>query len=259
MKRKIWFHVLLGLVASCKSTSAFAQSDYRSKRIASNVVEPSVPSKSKVSFVSATAGNVANGDKSKNRGKRKSRAVTLWVHAVSIFLLANYRSACWPAFLIRIPLPVWNLVHSVSGMLFSGSVITTTILEWTVVATGERDVSKFWFEQVPKVEKAVVLPALTGSMISGVAQAFLRYESLRMAPRHIKSTMHLLFLFGIWWGVTDRHTQSKAQQVVEEDTSRGRLPGVLRVRRISNVVSCLFLVVIYAIMVLKPGYVPAAM
>jgi len=37
------------------------------------------------------------------------------------------------------------------------------------------------------------------------------------------------------------------------EAADGALPGVLRQRRISNVVSCAFLVALYATMVLKPG------
>jgi hypothetical protein len=186
--------------------------------------------------------------------KNKSRLVTtVWVHVVTIFIVANYRLKCWPAFLVRVPLATWSLLHAVSGMLFAGSIITTTILEWIVVSSRDQSVNSFWFQQVPKVEQMVVLPALTGSIISGVAQAFLNYKSLRHAPRHVKSSLHILFLFGVWWGVTDRRTQGKAQEATFESNS-DKLPTVMLQRRVSNSVSCGFLIALYAVMVLKPGY-----
>lgn len=191
---------------------------------------------------------------SKAKKKKKSRLVTIWVHAVSIFVVGNYRSRCWPGFLTSISLPSWTLVHALSGMVFAGSILTTTILEWIVVSSRERPVNEFWFAQVPEMEKFVVLPALTGSIVSGVAQAFLTYGSLRHAPRHVKSSLHVLLLFGMWWGVTDRRTQGKAQEAVAELEEKSELPSVISQRRISNVVSCCFLAALYAIMTLKPGY-----
>ena len=113
----------------------------------------------------------------------------------------------------------------------------------------------FWFRIAPRIEQWMVLPALTGSIVSGITQAALRYGSLRLAPRHVKSSLHILLLFGLWWGVTDRKTQRRAQEVKAMEPE-GPLPGVLRQRRISNVVSCAFLVALYATMVLKPGLPP---
>ena len=88
-------------------------------------------------------------------------------------------------------------------------------------------------------------------MVSGVAQAFHNYSSLRYAPTHIKSALHLLFAFGLWWELADRRTQHK----VEESLAKGEPDlKMLRDRRISNVVSCVFLLVLYSVMILKPGY-----
>ena len=197
----------------------------------------------------------SSDDPQKKNKKKKSRIITLWIHVISIFIIANYRSVRgWPAGLTRIPLAVWSLVHAVSGMLFAGTIVVTTILEWLVVSHQQPPVSQFWFGTImPAMEQAVVLPALTGSILSGVAQAFHNYSSLRGAPRHVKSSLHLLFLFGIWWGVTDRRTQHPAQQEAAAD---GRVvPRVWKLRRVSNLVSCGFLLALYAVMVLKPGYI----
>jgi uncharacterized integral membrane protein len=187
--------------------------------------------------------------------KRKSIVVTAWVHMVSIFILANYRqtATCWPAFLVRIPFQTLSLLHAVSGMLFAGSIVTTALLEWMVVASRDRAVNIFWFDRAPRVEKWVVLPALSGSIVSGVAQACFNYGSVKLAPRHIKTSLHLLLLFGIWWGVTDRKSQERAQ-IASLQVWGEAIPRVFRQRRVSNVISCLFLVALYAIMVLKPGY-----
>jgi hypothetical protein len=186
--------------------------------------------------------------------KRKSLVVTAWVHVVTIFIIVNYRQqTCWPAFLVRIPFQTLSLLHAISAMLFAGSIMTTTLLEWIVVTSRDRAVNIFWFDQAPRVEKWVVLPALSVSIVSGVAQAFFNYGSLKLAPRHIKTSLHLLLLFGIWWGVTDRKTQGKAQIAVSGVWGKG-IPRVLRQRRVANIISCLFLLALYVIMVLKPGY-----
>jgi len=216
-------------------------------------------------ILSSSSAPAASSEDDSKKGpgekKRASWPITLWVHLASIWVILNYRSAsCWPKAMVNLSLPTWNFVHSLSGMLFSGSIITTTVLEWIVVNYSRRSqtqsnkaVYRFWFQNAPEIEQWLVLPALTGSIISGVAQAAISYGCFKLAPRHVKSTLHVLFLFGLWWGFTDRKTQSKAQEVdiVQDDKT---LPPVLRQRRISNVVSCVFLVAIYAIMVLKPGY-----
>lgn len=266
-----------------------------------------------------------SGSNKKKLKKKKSSSssswpVTLWVHLVSIFVLANYyfcnsptaaaAACCWPAAMAtRVSLSAWSLVHALSGMLFSGGIVTTTVLEWRVVQHAYKnhrrdgqqqtktnddsnanpnnqhhsDLLRFWFHAgAPAVERWLVLPAVTGSLVSGVAQAALAYGRLRSAPRHVKSSLHLLLLLGLWWGATDRTTQRRVQQelvvgtttkqeendedgaaaaVVETSSNSGsesnntkKLPLVLRQRRASNLVSCAFLAALYAVMVLKPGY-----
>ncbi len=190
--------------------------------------------------------------------KKHSILVTLWIHLISVFVLANYRlESCWPTALASVSVSQLSFVHALSAMLFSGSIITTTVLEWIVVAGQDAAVQQFWFEKVPQVERFLVIPALTGSMVSGVAQAFAYYGSLRYAPRHVKSSMHVLTLFGLWWGTTDRTTQGKAYEAAFQQPGNGvarnnNVPAVFQQRRISNIVSCLFLVVLYGIMILKP-------
>jgi hypothetical protein len=181
--------------------------------------------------------------------------VNLWIVCIGAFVAANYKSDhCLPDALVHIPFNVWMLVHSVSGMLFGGVIVTTTILEWMVVSSRNASTMPFWFTQVPRVEGRVVLPALTGSIVSGVAQAFERYGSLGDAPLHVKSIIHLLAAFGMWWGWTDRTTQGPAlEAATSQQVTDSKLPSVLLWRRFSNLVSCLFIIVLYGIMVLKPG------
>lgn len=152
----------------------------------------------------------------------------------------NYWSICWPSnIILRIPFPVLSLIHAISAMLFSGGIITTTVIEWVVIQTYSNSnklynsniksnksnnnnsntassVSflEFWFMNAPKIGQMIVLPAITGSVISGIGQTFIKYGNIKSAPHHVKSMFHLFLIFGIWWGITDRTTQRKAQSVV---------------------------------------------
>lgn len=195
----------------------------------------------------------------------------LWITSISAFLVLNFAStsSSWPTALLveSVPRRVWCFIHAVCGMLFSGTIIATTVLEWLVVASQDRTVLQFWFSHVETTETAMVLPALTGSIVSGVAQAFQDYGLLKQAPIHIKGGFHLLLTFGLWWALTDRTTQQTARQItklqqadadIKNDNhdnlkDNKMLMRVFRIRRWSNVVSCLFVVALYAIMVLKPG------
>ncbi|GKZ01374.1 hypothetical protein MPSEU_001088300 [Mayamaea pseudoterrestris] len=184
--------------------------------------------------------------------------VAIWVAGLSGFIVRNYQPDMefWPATLSdSYSSSTYILIHAVSGMLFAGTIITTTLLEWIVVQSKDQAVQRFWFTQVPGVEQALVLPGLTGSIVSGVLHAFQKYGSLTEAPFHVTSAVYLLLLFGVWWGVTDQTTQGKAFDYVmsDQDMSDDKLPTVMLVRRVSNIVSCGFLVALYAVMVLKPG------
>jgi hypothetical protein len=104
-------------------------------------------------------------------------------------------------------------------------------------------------------------------MISGIAQSFYNYGSLSLAPRHVKSSLHVLFLFGLFWAYTDRKSQqdlldlaetsnswSAGDGQVSKDMVEKEMVSIWKRRRIVNVISCLFVVALYAIMVIKPGY-----
>jgi hypothetical protein len=171
---------------------------------------------------------------------------------MSIFVANNYFRGCWPAALAEVPFTTLNFVHAVSGMLFAGCVITTAVLEWMVVESGSVPTQRLWFEKVPVVEEWIVLPALTGSIVSGIGNACIRYGSFQMAPFHVQSTLLLLLAFGLWWEFTDRSTQFKAQSALENSLGEKR-PTIYELRRVSNVVSCLFLLAIYGMMIYKPG------
>lgn len=64
-----------------------------------------------------------------------------------------------------------------------------------------------------------------------------------------------------WWAVTDLTTQGKALSEVNEwviastDDNTVEMPKVVSQRRLSNIVSCLFVVALYGIMILKPGVI----
>ncbi len=194
------------------------------------------------------------GDSSDDRVTSRVRSTfsDVWPIAISIFIANNYFRGCWPAALAEVPFTTLNFVHAVSGMLFAGCIITTTVLEWMVVESGSVPTQRLWFDKVPIVEEWIVLPALTGSIVSGIGNACIRYGSFQMAPFHVQSTLFLLLAFGLWWGFTDRTTQARAQFALENSLGEKR-PTIFQLRRISNVVSCLFLLALYGMMIFKPG------
>lgn len=114
---------------------------------------------------------------------------------------------------------------------------------------------------MPLLDAAIVLPALTIAMISGTGLAVEHYGGLGIAPPHIATVFYALVAFATWWGVTDLTTQGKALVDVNEwaiQNSAGNedsldIPQVVHDRKISNVVSCLFILALYSIMVFKPG------
>lgn len=210
-----------------------------------------------------------------------------WVIAMSTFILKNYASVqLWPTpLLAEIPIPYLGLVHNLSNMIFSGSIITTTVIEWIVTDSKDFKIIPFWFDRIQKVERFLVLPALFLSIVSGIIRSNVTYgTSLMNSPLHIKSSLHLLATFGMWWGITDRTTINRVPSLVgvvkEQEqgksscsnhssstphddsnhslsergsTAISSTSNVVTIRRISNIISCAFLVASYAIMTLKPG------
>eukprot|EP01082_Thalassiosira_pseudonana_P008964 g7739.t1 g7739 contig26:166239-166847(+) len=187
----------------------------------------------------------------------------LWVIILSAFVISNKVKGPYPQALIyALNRPQWSLVHALSSMLFGGTIVLSTLMEYIVITCKKTSVIKFWFTSVPQyLDSKVVLVALTGAIVSGVGQAALAYGGLATSPKHVIGSFHLLTTFGLWWGITDVTTQKKAMEAVQnlevegDDGDDGvvEVPKVLKVRVLSNVVSCLFVVAMYALMVLKPG------
>jgi hypothetical protein len=186
-----------------------------------------------------------------------------WGVAISIFILMNNFVGPWPAeFMHSIPERVNFVLHMVGGMLFGGGVILTTAIEWLVAKNGNSPVLQFWFDKVPLLDALIVLPALTVAMMSGTGLTIAHYGGLNVAPVHISIVFYTLVLFALWWAFTDLTTQGKALMAVNEwaasqaspDESRRKpVPEVVHQRFISNIVSCLFIFLLYAEMVFKPG------
>lgn len=194
-------------------------------------------------------------------------AIIGWIVALSIFIVKNYASVdLWPnPNLADIPIPYLSLMHNLGNMIFAGSIITTAVLEWIVTESNDvNHVVPFWFDRVQKVERFLLLPALCLSVFSGVVRANLMYGTLKASPFYVKGTLHLLATFGLWWGITDRTTidrvvssrplvKGNLKDVEKTDTDVTLDPKIVTIRRISNVISCVFLVAAYALMTLKPG------
>lgn len=152
------------------------------------------------------------------------------------------------------------LSHMVGGMLFGGGIILTTCIERLVAKSANPAVLQFWFDKVPELDGLIVVPALTISMISGTGLSIVRYGGLNVAPPHVGAIFWTLIAFMAWWAATDLTTQSTSLKAVErmyESYQNGEegleTPKVVVDRHFSNVVSCFFILILYSMMVLKPG------
>ena len=183
-----------------------------------------------------------------------------WIAGLSTFLLVNNFVGPWPEAAIKsVPVEFFGLAHALGGMLFAGGIVLTTLVEWLVVSSKDASILKFWFKNVPGLDSFIVLPALTASIVSGVGLAVDHYDSLGQSPVHVVAAISTLLAFAVWWALTDLTTQGAADKAVEqwhdEDDSSTDVPKIVELRKISNVISCMFVVALYAIMVLKPGYI----
>jgi len=181
-----------------------------------------------------------------------------WALSISAFILVNNFVGPWPDHMAQVPERVWFVLHMLGGMLFGGGVILTTAIEWLVAHNRNSPVLQFWFDKVPLLDAAIVLPALTIAMISGTGLAIEHYGGLGVAPPHIATVFYTLVAFATWWGLTDLTTQGKALTDVNEwairtsEEAKLDIPPVVEHRKISNVVSCLFIVALYCEMTFKP-------
>lgn len=180
-----------------------------------------------------------------------------WISALSCFLLYNNYVQPFPSIIQEIPVQNFGLIHAVTAMLFGGGIILTTLIEWMVVQSKDSRVMSFWFQNVPDLDSKIVLPALTGLIVSGVGLAVDHYGTLGNSPYHVVASISTLLAFAFWWAATDLTTQGKATFAVEEwinGDNRNNVLHILQLRKISNIVSCLFVLTLYSIMVLKPGF-----
>ena len=213
-----------------------------------------------------------NGDEEKKRfpflspkafPNRDVLGLVVWLLAISTFIAINVTIKPFPqSLLLTLSRQQWSLVHAISSMMFGGTILLSTLIENLVVSSRKSAVVRFWFLSVPRLDSLVVLPALTGSIISGIGQATIDYGGMIGAPKHVTGAVHALLTFGLWWGATDITTQERAKKLArsldrESDAllqGDGDATKLLKLRRISNIVSCLMVIGLYALMVLKPGF-----
>lgn len=184
----------------------------------------------------------------------------IWLVGLSGFILTNNFVGPWPLFMKQVPERWFFLSHMIGGMLFGGGIILTTCIERLVANSKNAPVLQFWFDKVPLLDSLIVVPALTVSMISGTGLSIVRYGGLNIAPPHVGAIFWTLIAFMVWWAVTDLTTQGTALTAVnemyesyEEGEEGLETPDVVVNRHISNTVSCFFVVLLYSMMVLKPG------
>jgi hypothetical protein len=187
--------------------------------------------------------------------------LSIWLVSLSAFILINNFTGPFPLFMKTVPERVFFLSHMIGGMLFGGGIILTTCIERLVAKSANAPVLQFWFDKVPLLDGLIVVPALTVSMVSGTGLSIVRYGGLNIAPPHVGAIFWTLIAFMTWWGVTDLTTQGTSLAAVNEMVGKfekGEIEGmetpkVVLDRHFSNVVSCFFVVLLYSIMVLKPG------
>ena len=184
--------------------------------------------------------------------------IAVWLTALSTFILMNEFVGPWPQNLMRaVPGNVWLVGHYIGGMLFAGGIVMTTCIEWLVASTKDDAVLKFWFGKVPLLDACVVLPGLTLTMIAGTGVSIDHYGGLGKTPPHIETVFWTLVAFAAWWALTDLSTQHRAAEAIEkwvaESKDGEQVPRIVLFRRISNVVSCAFIIALYGIMTFKPG------
>lgn len=185
--------------------------------------------------------------------------LALWLGSLSGFIFANNWGGPFPAAMTHVPERIYFVFHMLGGMLFGGGVIMTTALEWLVVKNKNAQVLQFYFDKVPLLDSAIVLPGLTIGMISGTGLCITRYGSLGGAPAHVPAVFYCLTAFAAWWASTDLATQGKALRAVNEwvvKADDSDVPKIVQDRFYSNIVSCGFVVALYCTMVLKPGTLP---
>lgn len=187
-------------------------------------------------------------------------ALSIWLVGLSGFILENNFVGPWPLFMKTIPERTFFLSHMIGGMLFGGGIILTTCIERLVAKSNNAPVLQFWFTKVPTLDGLIVVPALTVSMISGTGLAIVRYGGLNIAPPHVDAIFWALLAFMTWWGVTDLSTQGTSLEAVNDMYEKYEngdkdvdTPEVVVNRHFSNVISCFFVLILYSIMVLKPG------
>uniref|UniRef100_A0A7S1INH2 Uncharacterized protein n=1 Tax=Eutreptiella gymnastica TaxID=73025 RepID=A0A7S1INH2_9EUGL len=156
----------------------------------------------------------------------------------------------------------WLFAHVVSGMLFGGIVIFSTLYEGLVILQGNPDTKRWWFERVPAVDGVVALPAVFLSIASGVCLSQVNFGSLYAAPKFVHFALEMLLIFVAFWATMDTRTQPIAKANCEEDWKVYMLTGkkpdelrpVLKTRLWVNAVSSGLVIVIYWIMCTKPNF-----
>ena len=206
--------------------------------------------------------NSENIPKSRGGGKGEILGLHLWMGILSLLILRNQFVAPWPMSLFTtLSYPAWLGIHELSGLFFGGGILLTSCIEALVISSRDKPALTSWFSRVPTFQAALVLPGLSGAMISGLALCADRYGGLSLAPMHIKMTLHTLVLFAVWWAATDITTQRRSIEALEkwdpqeeeDDSNTSQFPSIVSGRNLSNLVSCLFVVSLYCFMIIKPG------
>lgn len=111
-------------------------------------------------------------------------ALSIWMAVISAFVLINNFIGPFPsAVIMAVPERTWFFGHMLGGMLFGGGILMTTAIEYMVAETKDASVLQFWFDKVPLLDSAMVLPGLTLAMVSGVSLSVQHCEYVSTLPQ----------------------------------------------------------------------------
>lgn len=147
-------------------------------------------------------------------------------------------------------------VHIVATTLFFANAVLGMLWESRGLASGRKDVILHTYSTVTWLDAHLSSPLIIISVIAGLMLSFLMGDLWQIGWL---STSFLLFLLsGVFWVVSDIPTQYKVKRLIAsldpaDDTLPVRLTRLLKLRLWTSLAGVAPLVVVFVLMVYKPG------